>query len=99
MFYPFNWFQKPRLLAAAKAGVMEWLRSDEQVLYVELETAQAGVLEKRALNPEELDQLESWIEAAWEGSAFGGYSATRHLTDITGLCYFKLNQRRTEAHL
>lgn len=102
MFYPFNWFQKPRLFAAAKAGVMEWLRAGELTLYLESgieQSDQQEKLEKRALSAAELDQLGNWIELAWEGQAFGGYAAARHLTDIAGLCYFKLNPQRTEARL
>ncbi len=115
MFYAFDWFEKQPLFAATRATVLNWLKSQELLVFLDREQSTTvnrgcisppdGVqspivnLEKRRLVEEDFPLLEQLIDNAWNSTGFGGYTAARHLADVNGLALFRLDEMKQQARL
>ncbi len=95
MFYPFNYFHKPRDFVLARTTLLEWLRSGKAFFSLGL----PANIEPRKLSEAELNQVEGWIDDDWQGSAFGGYSVSQTDAKNEGYCHFVLENEQTEASL
>ncbi|MEI6044930.1 MAG: 50S ribosomal protein L11 methyltransferase [Chloroflexota bacterium] len=100
MFYAFNWLRQPQSQIAAWLRVVNWLRRTELMVFLPLSSATfEPSLVQRRLTKEDLVLLETLVYKASGGTEFGGYTTGYSRTDLTGLCYFRLEETRLEASL
>jgi ribosomal protein L11 methyltransferase len=98
MFFALGRLRKPQDFINARATMFDWASAGEKSVCF------AGInypaqLETRTLAPDHLNALDLWLEQAWQGTGFGGYTRQPDSEDLTGIVHFGLDATHTEARL
>jgi ribosomal protein L11 methyltransferase len=98
MFCPLEWFSHQQILGRLRKELLDWAKNGQKCFYLTTDKTPLTP-EIRTLKDEDIQTLKNQIDFSWFKYGYGGFTCGSKLSDITGFCYFGLNEDKTSAEL